>query len=502
MNRKLIAAALMVLLTVPANQAMALAGTGTATETSTATGSSTTITTGTTDKTVFTLAELQDMALAANRNMQKIKINTDIVGINENIVKTYRETISDARHYISSSLSDASQELSSAKTQIDNLTDLNNSLEASGTTASLSQLNSAGVIDNTSYAQITAVLGSDGGSTPATTVLSSLLTNLNSAYNEGLTSYTEANSTASSTRSDLLDKENALDDSETSVNNAKEDVTNTSSDFPQELKQIITLFSLKAMQLNDTVILAQKACDLQERLSYVESLKAKLGLGIDTDSIARSVEAATAGTQLQAAQNGLTSLKRQINDLVGRDMAAELTLTPFQLPQDMPEPTPFTEELAAKIIANDYGIYQLNRDISDLEDEIPKLASPNEKKIRRANIQLKKLLIEDAKTTLYNGLKTHAQAAEIAGRTRTVAHTALDNAFTTYNRAQKSLSLGLISPLAAQAAELSYTQAKLNALTADYDYYIACEEWCLLQQGVDLDDYETVKDTLEDEMSE
>ena len=82
---------------------------------------------------------------------------------------------------------------------------------------------------------------------------------------------------------------------------------------------------------------------------------------------------------------------------------------------------------------------------------------------------------------------------KVAGQTYQEKLDAYQNAGVKYQQTEKYAEVGLISPLAFQAAGLEYEQAALTRQQAAYDYALAKLEYEAFLKGVDLSIYEQYK---------
>lgn len=444
------------------------------------------------NKTAFTLQELQAMAIEQGRTMKVVDLNAQLVDANKGVVADAQRTIDKNYDKINSKLDAASGQLAAAKAQIDALKQLQTGLVGSALDgASLATLQGAGLLTPEQVSAITAAAGVD-----STATLSTAISKLEAAYHAGQTAYSSAQSTAMTAEQTLQEAQDELNLSRLKVVAAGEDVQRTKQDMKEELKLITALLSLKSVELSTTIQLADAGAALTQHLARIEARKAQLGLSLNTDAESKAVEAVNNQISGAKAANWQVILKQKLNDLVGREPLSALTVIPMPETTTMAAVTPWSISVVEKLVQNDYKIYQLKRDISDLNTERKQTYGSNKLSVLDIKVSLKEQDIKAREVAIFQDSQKAYDAVSVAAIAYQNAVRSFLNAEKVYGWAKKSKALGLLSPMKLEAAQIPYLQAGLQKQKAWHDYYLAAQEWALLQAGVNLDNYRAVKSAL------
>ena len=128
-----------------------------------------------------------------------------------------------------------------------------------------------------------------------------------------------------------------LEDQQTSLKNTKLDLNKTQQDWKNEALLVTQLLVTKTAQVETGISLLTEKQALLERVCEIEEKKTELGFSVPVDLEGKKLEVSQGAKDIQDASDGLTLLKRQLNDLMGRDLDETLVIT-------APE---FTREIAA-----------------------------------------------------------------------------------------------------------------------------------------------------------
>lgn len=285
-----------------------------------------------------------------------------------------------------------------------------------------------------------------------------------------------------------------LEDQQTSLQNTKLDLNKTQEDWENEAMLVTQLLVTKTVQVETGIALLTEKQALLERVSEIEEKKAELGFSIPVDLDGKKLEVAQGAKDLQDAEDGLVQLKRQLNDLMGRDLDQTLIIEAPEMARDI-EPAPeYTEELLKEVTAKSYKLKSLRRE-KQQADEKTKNNSLYDGQIRASELDMDiaDVAMEDEKANIANNLKKKLDAITAAGAAYQNQKDALKKAKTEWEHQQASAKLGLVSAVELQALQLQYEQEELALMNAAYNYDLAWGEYNMLMEGTDSDIYNTYK---------
>lgn len=317
------------------------------------------------------------------------------------------------------------------------------------------------------------------------------LTGMESQLNSGI-------STAEDAIEQLWDGLDEVDTTLRTIENKQDDVTKSQADWDEEVKLITNLLVRKTITMEHTQnLLEQKAALLQKQYAVaVKQEEVGLSVPVNTKDIQLSIE--ETATQLEQVKDGVQLLKRQLNDMMGRSLDAALHIEPVAEPGYVSVAPSYSADLLKQARENDYTLKTLQRDIDNYKEDAQDLKDEGKfesdtLKIYDLNIELSKISIQNEETALDNDLKKLIDAVKVAGQTYQEKLDAYQNAGVKYQQTEKYAEVGLISPLAFQAAGLEYEQAALTRQQAAYDYALAKLEYEAFLKGTDLSIYEQYK---------
>ena len=317
------------------------------------------------------------------------------------------------------------------------------------------------------------------------------LTGMESQLNSGI-------STAEDAIEQLWDGLDEVDTTLRTLENKQDDVAKSQADWDEEVKLLTNLLVRKAITMEHTQALLEQKLDLLQKQYAVSVKQQEVGLAVpvNTKDIQLSIE--ETATQSQQAEDGVQLLKRQLNDMMGRSLDAPLHIEPVAEPGYVSIAPSYSAQLLKQAKENDYTLKTLQRDIDNYKEDAQDLKDEGKfesdtLRIYDLNIELAKLAIENEETALDNDLKKLLDAVKIAGETYQEKLDAYQNAGVKYQQNEAYAEVGLISPLALQAAALTYEQAALTRQQAAYDYVLAKLEYEAFLKGVDLSVYEQYK---------
>ena len=288
-----------------------------------------------------------------------------------------------------------------------------------------------------------------------------------------------------------------LEDQQTELKNTKMDLNKTKEDWENESLAVTQLLVTKTVQVEKGVSLLTQKQSLLERVCRIEEKKQELGFSTGTDLSEKKLAVSEGAKELQSAKNGLTLLKRQLNDLMGREIDEELIITPPELTRTIETAPAYSEELLKAATDKNYKLKTLRRDKQQAEADSKKNDRyDGQLKASRVDMQLADVSTEEEKVNIANDLKKKLDAINTAAAEYQNKKDANSKAKIEWEQQQKSAKLGLVSAVELQALELQYEQTEMELSAAAYAYDLAWEEYTMLMNGTTLDIYDVYKSKL------
>ena len=288
-----------------------------------------------------------------------------------------------------------------------------------------------------------------------------------------------------------------LEDQQTELKNTKMDLNKTKEDWENESLAVTQLLVTKTVQVEKGVSLLTQKQSLLERVCRIEEKKQELGFSTGTDLSEKKLAVSEGAKELQSAKDGLTLLKRQLNDLMGREIDEELIITPPELTRTIETAPAYSEELLKTATDKNYKLKTLRRDKQQAEADSKKNDRyDGQLKASRVDMQLADVSTEEEKLNIANDLKKKLDAINTAAAEYQNKKDANSKAKIEWEQQQKSAKLGLVSAVELQALELQYEQTEMELSAAAYAYDLAWEEYNMLMNGTTLDIYDVYKSKL------
>ena len=288
-----------------------------------------------------------------------------------------------------------------------------------------------------------------------------------------------------------------LEDQQTELKNTKMDLNKTKEDWENESLAVTQLLVTKTVQVEKGVSLLTQKQSLLERVCRIEEKKQELGFSTGTDLSEKKLAVSEGAKELQSAKDGLTLLKRQLNDLMGREIDEELIITPPELTRTIETAPAYSEELLKTATDKNYKLKTLRRDKQQAEKDSKKNDRyDGQLKASRVDMQLADVSTEEEKVNIANDLKKKLDAINTAAAEYQNKKDANSKAKIEWEQQQKSAKLGLVSAVELQALELQYEQTEMELSAVAYAYDLAWEEYNMLMNGTTLDIYDVYKSKL------
>ena len=286
----------------------------------------------------------------------------------------------------------------------------------------------------------------------------------------------------------------ALEEQQKELKNTKMDLNKTKEDWDNEALAVTQLLVTKTVQVEKGVSLLSQKQALLERVCQIEEKKAELGFSTPTDLSSKKLEVSEGAKDLQDAKDGLTLLKRQLNDLMGRELDEELNITPPELTRTIETAPTYSEELLKTATDKNYKLKTLRRDKQQAEKDSKDTSKYNGQiKASRLDMDLADVAMQDQQTNIANDLKKKLDRINGAAAVYQNKKDACAKAKTEWEQQQVSAKLGMVSAVELQALQLKVEQTEMDLSVAAYDYDLAWAEYNMLMDGTTLDIYDTYK---------
>lgn len=406
----------------------------------------------------MTLKEIQELVVKNNRLKTTLTLNQEKVLAGLSAIDDGLKELKDSQDKAAHARNQASSSASSGKTTIDN------------TLKYLESIGAAGASDQL-WATVSGALLS--GTVKTASSMESLVDTIADQQTD------------------------TLEDQQTELKNTKMDLNKTKEDWENESLAVTQLLVTKTVQVEKGVSLLTQKQSLLERVCQIEEKKQQLGFSTGTDLSEKKLAVSEGAKELQNAKDGLTLLKRQLNDLMGREIDEELIITPPELTRTIENAPAYSEELLKTATDKNYKLKTLSRDKQQAEkDSKDTTKYDGQIKASKVDMQLADVSIEEEKVNIANDLKKKLDAINDAAAEYRNKKDAHSKAKTEWEQQQKSAKLGLVSAVELQALQLQYEQTEMELSAAAYAYDLAWEEYNMLMNGTTLDIYDVYKSKL------
>lgn len=285
-----------------------------------------------------------------------------------------------------------------------------------------------------------------------------------------------------------------LEDQQKELKNTKQDLNKTKEDWDNEALAVTQLLVTKTVQVEKGVSLLSQKQALLERVCQIEEKKAELGFSTSTDLSGKKLEVSQGAKDLQDAKDGLTLLKRQLNDLMGRELDEELNITPPTLTRVIETAPEYSEELLKTATDKSYKLKTLRRDKQQAEKDSKDTSKyDGQLKASRLDMDLADVAMQDEQANIANDLKKKLDGIDAAAAVYQNKKDAYAKAKTEWEQQQVSAKLGMVSAVELQALQLQFEQTEMELSEAAYAYDLAWAEYNMMMDGTTLDIYDTYK---------
>ena len=410
---------------------------------------STNIVSETQNKNTLTISQIQDLAVIYNDNAQKLQLSMKQIDLGEQMARNERHSIENSINSMGGSSSAENPGLLILQNRVDDLT---KRLEKDPTNTALQA--------DLAYAQFELQ--------SALATQDSMAASMQSGLDSALAGIDQIN--------DSLD----------SLKNDKDDLNKAMKDLETQMRYTAASLSLSAIQLEKSIALLEDQITLADKSVQIAELQQKLGMNIVTDVEAQQANKKEAEKNLEDMKENLSTVKRNINILIGRNAGNPLEIVPMNLPVAIDPAPAYTEALIDKFVDNNYTLKTLERDKADLKDSVDSDMGSDERQNVDYKVEAKDQEIEKQEQAIEDNLKAMLAKINSDGEAYKVSRQKYVTEKKNFEFTQKKYELGMISELQLRQAELSLKNAEMTNMQNGYQYYLDWQKYYAAEKGVDV----------------
>lgn len=277
-----------------------------------------------------------------------------------------------------------------------------------------------------------------------------------------------------------------INDSLDDLKNNKDDLNKAMKDLETQMRYTAASLSLSAVQLEKSIAFLEDQITLADKSVQIAELQQKLGMNIVTDVEAQQANKKEAEKNLEDMKENLSTVKRNINILIGRNAGNPLEIVPMNLPVAIDPAPAYTEALIDKFVDNNYTLKTLERDKADLKDSVDSDMGSDERQNVDYKVEAKDQEIENQEQAIENNLKAMLAKINSDGEAYKVSRQKYVTEKKNFEFTQKKYELGMISELQLRQAELSLKNAEMTNMQNGYQYYLDWQKYYAAEKGVDV----------------
>lgn len=414
---------------------------------------STNIVSETQNKNTLTISQIQDLAVIYNDNAQKLQLSMKQIDLGEQMARNERHSIENSINSMGGSSMGGNSGLQSMEKVIA-------SLKAQLENGSLAQAEREAL-----EAQLTAM---EMQYASALATQDSMAASVQSGLDSALAGIDQIN--------------DSLDD----LKNNKDDLNKAMKDLETQMRYTAASLSLSAVQLEKSIALLEDQITLADKSVQIAELQQKLGMNIVTDVEAQQANKKEAEKNLEDMKENLSTVKRNINILIGRNAGNPLEIVPMNLPVAIDPAPAYTEALIDKFVDNNYTLKTLERDKADLKDSVDSDMGSDERQNVDYKVEAKDQEIENQEQAIEDNLKAMLAKINSDGEAYKVSRQKYVTEKKNFEFTQKKYELGMISELQLRQAELSLKNAEMTNMQNGYQYYLDWQKYYAAEKGVDV----------------
>lgn len=260
-----------------------------------------------------------------------------------------------------------------------------------------------------------------------------------------------------------------------------EDAVAAEEEYRKQLKFLVEELYSSILIQEQSLLALNREYDLRRSLLDIEKTKLQLGRSTRPSVDQLSISAGELNKEIAELKALIRNSKGKLNDLLGRKYDDELTLSAFEIKEEVEIPE--YEALLAGGGRNYSGFSVLKRDIKKLEDDLDS-ASGYQYSILKLELEQKRLQLRDEE------YKLAEKVSELVNRTKSkqaeyqLSLVTYKNAKNNYDWDLKRFETGRLSKVDLMRSELACFNAMNRYLSTGYGYYLACRSLELAAAGI------------------
>lgn len=411
---------------------------------------STNIVSETKNKNTLTISQIQDLAVIYNDTAQKLQLNMKQIDLGEQMARNERHSIESSINSMGGSSSMSGSSSAEIQAKIEDLV----------------KTKYGGDVEKAKEDIDYKLLMRDLQSAIATE--QSMAASMQSGLDSALAGIDQIN--------------DSLDD----LKNNKDDLNKAMKDLETQMRYTAASLSLSAIQLEKSIALLEDQITLADKSVQIAELQQKLGMNIVTDVEAQQANKKEAEKNLEDMEENLSTVKRNINILIGRNAGNPLEIVPMNLPVAIDPAPAYTEALIDKFVDNNYTLKTLERDKADLKDSVDSDMGSDERQNVDYKVEAKNQEIKNQEQAVEDNLKAMLAKINSDGEAYKVSRQKYVTEKKNFEFTQKKYELGMISEIQLRQAELSLKTAEMTNMQNGYQYYLDWQKYYAAEKGVDV----------------
>lgn len=282
------------------------------------------------------------------------------------------------------------------------------------------------------------------------------------------------------------DKIESSSDSVDNAENNYDDAQKEEENYRKQLDYLVEESYTNILNLEDSQKALQKEYQIKQINLTLERKKLLLGSSSQANVDEQSITVSELNKKILDQTNQIKTQKGQLNVMLGRNFGDELSLSPFDVSVQLELPA--YEELLSNATSSYELLWQMKRDLNDLDDDLDDLENDSDSYyqslIIRQDIKNKELELAEQQSKLQETISNLLAEAQTKQEAYQAAQTNYRVSQRAYNWAQKRYELGQTSKLTLLESELDYLNKQIAKDNAGYALFLAKHSLELAEVGI------------------
>jgi predicted nucleic acid-binding Zn-ribbon protein len=275
----------------------------------------------------------------------------------------------------------------------------------------------------------------------------------------------------------------SLSEQKENAENQYEDAVVEEENFEKQLDYIVEELYTTILKQEKSLSSSSKEYEIKQVLLEMEKTKLELGRSTQYRVDELSAELATVSNRIEELQDSINASKGKLNDIMGRDYDAELTLVPFEVPDSTEIPDVGT--LLSRASQEYHQMLQLEREIEQKKEDLDDVDEDTyQDELLEREIEELKLQLEEEKYKVVEAVKSLVAGFEAKQKNYQLSLVNYEKAKKNYEWDQKRFEMGRISKLELLQSKLNLLTSESEKIAAEYDLYLARRLLELAEGGI------------------